>query len=332
VVLTGSLLLEEGHFPIPQTGASAMDGELAEFEANLPAPGEEARQPFYEGLRINGLRVMAGSDLWFSMADARAELTGTLIVNKSGDALRVTGDLTGQRGTYVLRAGPILRRFEVTRASIRFLGGDDLNPAVDISARRRVIDQDGNPFDIEVRIGGTLESPTLALASESAAPIPQSELLSFLLFGQPSFALSGTSFPGGDVLPEAVFGGVSELVSLQLEQTLIDQLGTSPDIFQIRLGGRGLDESFSPSVIVGEEISPNLFLTVEAAVRSLFGSAQTSTKTFAVHLEWRITDVTTLRGSYEPINETALLRGYNAGLPTEVKYQRTIELRRRWTW
>ena len=268
------------------------------------------------------------------MADARAELAGTLIVNKRGDELRVTGDLTGQRGTYVLRAGPILRRFEVTRATIRFLGGEQLNPAVDITARRRVIDQEGNAFDIDVRIGGTLLSPTLALASESAAPIPQSELLSFLLFGQPSFALGGASaVPGGDVLVETAFGGVSELFSLQLEQALIDQLGASLDIFQIRLGGSPLDgfESFSPSVVVGKEISPNVFLTVEGAVRSLFGSAQSST-TVAVHLEWRITDVMTLRGSYEPVNQIALLRGFNVALPTVVRYQKTIELRRRWTW
>jgi hypothetical protein len=154
-----------------------------------------------------------------------------------------------------------------------------------------------------------------------------------LLFGQPSFALGGASpVPGGDVLEQALVGGISELFSLQLEQTLIDQLGTSLDIFQIRLGGSPLDESFSPSLIVGEEISPNLFLTVEAAVHSLFGSAQNSTKTFAVHLEWRITDVMTLRGSYEPVNEIALLRGFNAAFPTDVRYQKTIELRRRWTW
>ena len=334
VVVTGALLLDEGHFPIPQTGASAMDADLAQFEASLPLPGEEpARRPFYEGLRIADLRVTAGNNLWFSMADASAELAGTLTVDKNGDVLRVTGELTGERGTYVLRAGPIIRRFEVTRAYIRFLGGENLNPAVDISARRRVVDQEGNQFEIEVHIGGTLLTPTLALASESAAPIPQSELLSFLLFGQPSFALGGTSIlPGADVLQEAVIGGVSELFSLQLEQTLIDQLGTSFDVFQIRLGGSPLDDSFSPSLTVGEEIGPNVFLTVESAVRSLFGSTQSPTASFAVHLEWRMPSMMTLRGSYEPLNEVALLRGYNAGLPTEIKYQMTIELRRRWTW
>lgn len=332
-VVTGAVMLEEGHFPIPQTGASAMDAQLASFEENLPRPGdEEQRASFYEGLRVDDLRVTAGSNLWFSMADARAELQGTLTVNKTGDAIRVVGDLEGERGTYVLRAGPIIRRFEVTRANIRFLGGEDLNPSVDINARRRVIDQEGSQFDIEVHIGGTLRTPTLALASESAAPIPQSELLSFLLFGQPSFALGGTSIlPGADVLQEAVIGGVSELFSLQLEQTLIDQLGTSFDIFQIRLGGSPLDESFSPSIVVGEEISPNVFLTVESAVRSLFGSTQGATASFAVNLEWRIAETTTLRGSYEPINEVALLRGYTAQLPT-IKYQVTVELRRRWTW
>ncbi|MGQ0815551.1 MAG: translocation/assembly module TamB domain-containing protein [Gemmatimonadota bacterium] len=334
-VLTGALTIDDGYLPIPQTGASALDAELARFEAELPEPGEDvARTPFYSGLRIADLRITAADNLWFAVEDARAELLGTLNVDKSGESLRVTGELAGTRGTYVLRAGPIIRRFEITHAYIRFLGGDDLNPAVDITARRRVVDLEGRQLDIDVRIGGTLRSPTLALASETAAPIPQSELLSFLLFGQPSFALGGsTILPGQDVITEAVVGGVSELISLELEQTVIDQLGTSFDVFQIRLGGGSL-EQFTPSLVVGEEIAPNLFLTVESVVSSLFRSTTGASTSFAVHLEWRISQNMTLRGSHEPVNEIGLLRGYTAAQPAlrPAQYQKTLELRRRWAW
>jgi translocation and assembly module TamB len=335
-VLTGAITIEDGYFPLPQTGASALDAELARFEADLPRPGEQpAQTPFYDGLRIDGLRITAGNNLWFAMEDARAELAGTLVVNKNGETLRVTGDLEGERGTYVLRAGPIVRRFEVSHAYIRFLGDEELNPSVDITARRRVIDQNGREIDIDVRIGGTLLSPTLGLASETAAPIPQSELLSFLLFGQPSFALgAGSIVPGQEILTQAVVGGFSELISLELEQAVIDQLGTSFDIFEIRLGGSRL-EQFAPSLVVGEEIAPNLFLTVESAVNSLFHSAQGASTSFGVHLEWRITERTTLRGSFEPVNEFGLLRSYTVAQPAlraAQRYQTTLELRRRWTW
>ncbi|MGQ0560613.1 MAG: translocation/assembly module TamB domain-containing protein, partial [Gemmatimonadota bacterium] len=336
MVLTGAIRLEDGYFPIPQTGARAIDTELARFEAELPqADGEDADAPFYQTLRIDDLRVTAGSNLWFSMEDARAELAGTLIVNKDGDALRITGELEGTRGTYVLRAGPIVRRFAVQHAYIRFFGAEALNPSVDITARRRVIDRNGRQLDIEVRIGGTLASPTLALASETAAPIPQSELLSFLLFGQPSFALgTGGLLPGQDVLQEAVVGGFSELISLELEQALLDQLGTSFDIFEIRLGGARL-EQFSPSLVVGEEIAPDVFLTVESGVNALFRATEGAIASFAARLEWRVTENTTVRASFEPVNEFRLFRGYTVAQPVfraAASYQATLELRRRWTW
>lgn len=334
--LTGGVLLEDGHFPIPQTGASALDSELARFEAELPAPGEEApATPFYDGLVIDDLRVTAGNNMWFSMEDARAELAGTLRVNKNGETIRVVGELDGTRGTYVLRAGPIIRRFDVVQANIRFLGDEEMNPAINITARRRVVDLNGRQIDIQVRIGGTLLTPTLALASESAAPIPQSELLSFLLFGQPSFALGGASvLPRTDVLTEAVVGGFSELISLELEQAVIDELGTNLDIFQIRLGGSRLNE-FSPSLVVGEEIGPNIFLTVESGVSQLFGGTGTegAIASFAVRLEWRISDRTTLQASYEPVDRFGFLRSFTVAQPTSLlRYQGTVELRRRWTW
>lgn len=338
-VLAGELVLEDGVFPIPQTGMSALDAELARFEAELPRPGvEAARRPFYDGLRIDGLQIVAGDNLWFAMEDARAELAGRIALNKRGDDLRITGELEGTRGTYTLRAGPIIRRFDVVHAYIRFLGNAEINPAIDITARRRVAFGSDRQMDIDVRIGGTLQSPTLALASETAAPIPQSELLSFILFGQPSFVVgSGTSIARENVT-DPVVSSFAELISIGLEQELLGELGGALDVLQIRLGGGLLNSGFSPSLVLGEEIGRNLFLTVESGVSALFGSAQAPITTFAVRLEWRLGNNTTLRASIEPVDQLGILRGYTVALPVlrgtgpGLTYQKTVELRRRWAW
>ncbi|HUP87997.1 MAG TPA: translocation/assembly module TamB domain-containing protein, partial [Longimicrobiales bacterium] len=257
--LTGDLHVADGYFPVPSTGAGA-DGRLGEreneFSGALPVAETEAvPTPFYSGLVIDGLRLTLGPNLWFTMIDARAELAGGLTVDKHGEDMRITGDLEGERGTYVLRAGPIIRRFEVVHASVRFRGEAELNPTIDIIARRRIVAEAGRELNIDVHVGGTMLAPTLTLASQEAVTIPQSELLSFLLFGQPSFALGGmTSTINNQVLAETAVGTAAELIGMELEQTLLDQLGISFDIFQIRLGGSTLN-NFQPSLVVGQEVA-----------------------------------------------------------------------------
>lgn len=334
-VLTGSLTIADGYVPLPQVGTRALDAELARFEANLPRPGEaERRTSFMRALTIDDLRIRVGENLWFVMAEANAQLTGNLNINKNGDTYRITGELEGNRGTYTLRAGPIIRRFEVVAADIRFLGGSDINPAIDITARRRVVDVSGRQLDINVRIGGTMERPTLSLASPGAAAMPQSELLSFLLFGQPSFAVGGTETTSGEaIVGETFIGGISEMLSIELEQAVIDQLGMSLDVFQIRLGGGRLEEFGEPSLVLGEEIGSNLFLTLESGVGALFGESSATAAAFAVRLEWRVGEYTVVRTSYEPVNQLAVLRGYSvASSSTQRDHQFAVELRRRWLW
>jgi hypothetical protein len=332
--------VEDGFLPIPQTGTRALDAELARFESDLPAPGAAAAQTsFYRSLRIDDLRVTAGQNLWFAMEDARAELAGNLNIDKNEDVLTIVGELSGERGTYTLRAGPIIRRFDVVSAKIRFLGGRDINPALDILARRRVVDLNGQQFDIAVNIRGTMERPTLMLASEEQRTIPQSELLSFLLFGRPSVAIGGNSLTAQKEIGETYIGGIAELLSMELEQAFVDQMGMGLDIFQIRLGGGRLSNLDRASLVVGEEIGSNLFLTVESGVETLFGGGGSSAgatassgATFAVRLEWRFARNTNARASYEPVNQSALLRNYSTAQLPERQYQGRIELRRRWTW
>ena len=328
--VSGGVTFEDGDVAVPQVASNPLDTEFAQLGTPIEIDEGESGGGIVDKIRLDNLRITAGERLWFTMPNARAQLRGDLIVNKQGSDMRITGTLEGERGTYTLEAGPILRRFQVVHVQVRFLGGPDINPALDITARRVVMDPTGREMEIDVRVGGTLESPTLSLASEDAAQIPQSELLGVLLFGEPTLGLGNTELPGSALIEETFFSGFAELASLELENAL----GAPFDIFQIRLGGGSLGGLASPTLVLGREVADNLFLTVESGVAALFGADEdvTSPETWAVRLEWRIDRRTSLRAGYEPVNRAGLIRRIGVALPVTRPQQGAVELRKRWSW
>jgi hypothetical protein len=330
--LTGALTFDRGDVPIPQFGGGSFDQELEALNVagELDQPGAEAGGGLLQNLRIENLRLTAGEALWFNMRNGRAQLAGELTVNKSANEVRIVGTLEGQRGTYTLEAGPIVRRFEIVDATVRFLGTPEINPALDITARRIVLDPGGREVDVQVRVSGTLRTPTLSLASADAAQIPQSELLSFLLFGEPTVGLGGSFLPGETLIQETFLSGFAELASLELESAL----GAPFDVFQIRLGGGRYGGLGSPTLVLGRELSSGVFLTVESGIATLFGPSadESVANTWAVRMEWRIDPRTSLRVGYEPVRRARLVRGIGVTLPLIRRQQAAVELRRRWTW
>ncbi|MEX2283696.1 MAG: translocation/assembly module TamB domain-containing protein [Gemmatimonadota bacterium] len=331
--VSGGVTLEDGDVAVPEMGGGALDTEFAQLGSpiEMEDPGASGDGTMFDKIRLDNLRISAGDRLWFTMPNARAELRGDLTVNKDGPDLRITGTLEGERGTYTLEAGPILRRFQIVHVQVRFLGGPDLNPALDITARRVVIDPTGREMEIDVRVGGTLETPTLSLASQDAAQIPQSELLSVLLFGEPTLGLGSSELPGSALIEETFFSGFAELASLELE----DALGAPFDIFQIRLGGGRLGGLGSPILVLGREVTEDVFLTVESGIAALFGpddNSAVNANTWAIRLEWRIDRRTSLRAGYEPVNRAGLIRRIGVALPVTRPQQVGVELRKRWVW
>jgi hypothetical protein len=333
-VLTGRLRFDDGTVEFPEmAGPDDVDIFFAEFgpagmPGLLPAP---APPQWWDPLRIENLVVVAGDNLWVSAFNARVQLAGELTVDRVGEVVRIFGTLEGTRGQYILAAGPIVRRFDIVAATVRFLGTGELNPQIDITARRRVIDPGGRHVEIDVRVGGTARSPTLALASPDAEQMPQSELLSFLLFGQPSFALGGGVIPGEALLEHTFVGGLAELASLELEQAIVQDLGLPVDIFQIRWGAGRFGGFGTPTIFLGREVTTDVWLTVETGLAALFAETEGGTETWAVRLEWAMDRRTVLRAGYEPVRPGRLLRGLRFALPaTRPQQQFSLELRRRW--
>jgi translocation and assembly module TamB len=327
--LTGRIAINDGYIPIPDFG-----GPIDDF-TDLPAMDGAETQSWLDALRVENLRVEIANDVWFIGEGAQAQLGGELAVELVDDRLTLVGTLEGQRGTYTLQAGPIIRRFEIANAQVRFLGLPEINPAIDITARRTVLDQQGRQFDIDVRITGTMRTPRLSLASADLATLPESELLSFLFFGQGSANLNAQGNAGGVLLEETVYSGLAEFAGLQLERALVHDLGLSFDVFQLRFGGPGGIGGFgTPTVVVGWELGSEFFLTVEGAITALSGgAANTRENLWAIRLEWAFDPDSRARIGYEPVARNRYLRGFSLGLsPLQPENQFVFELRRRWTY
>jgi autotransporter translocation and assembly factor TamB len=288
-------------------------------------------------MRIEDLRLIMGEAAWiegsFGAQEASAQLRGMLTVNRAGDDFRVTGTLEGERGTYTLVAGPIVRRFEIVRSEVRFLGSSPPNPAIDITARRVVLDPGGQRVEVDVNITGTARTPRLALASADAPNIPQSELLSFLLFGRPSFALGESAVTTGEAVFEQTYlGAVGEVLGLELERALSADLGLQLDLFQVRFG-QGIGGLTQPTFVVGRQLADDVFLTLETGIAALFGTEAPVNDTWAIRLEWAFDRRSSLEGGIEPANRGRLLRGLGSALPiAQPKQQPYLELRRRWVY
>jgi hypothetical protein len=334
--LTGSLRVDDGYVVIPQMGGPTVDV----FDITRPAPvigqptAPAADAGIMAGLRVRNLQVSAGDAAWFIVDEARAQMSGTLVVNRDGANMPIVGTLTGTRGQYTLIAGPIVRRFDIVAAQVRFLGSPQPNPAIDITARRIVFDPGGRELAVDVRITGTLESPRLALAGGEAVDIAEPELLSLLLFGQPTFALGGEFIVGDDLLQQTLGGALAEVIAIELERGLG---GRGLDIFQIRLGQGPVGGLANPTVVMGHQLRQDVFLTVEAGITALMGGAGTGNDsrlaTWAVRLDWAFDPRSRLRLAWEPAFAGRSLRRAALALPlTPPRQQLLAELRRRWTY
>jgi translocation and assembly module TamB len=239
-----------------------------------------------QNLQLDNLRVSIGDDVWLRSPEANLKLGGGLRVTRalSRDGqvprLALADSLTVSRGTYQLNLGIARPGFEVERGLVRFFGDPDLEPTLDITALHTVRETrpNSNRQDVRIRvnIGGTIDRPTLALTSADNPPLPESDMLSYLVTGEPAYALLGTPYAeqgatlalrlAGSYLSSRLAGGRFDVV--QVEPTALNP----GDAANLRENGLGI--LASTRVGVGGQIARNTFFTFSTGLCGL--SSQTS--------------------------------------------------------
>jgi translocation and assembly module TamB len=310
--LTGRLTVDEGFLAfadlVEKRIVNLDDPEFrAVVDSSLARAAELGPAPeviFLDSLRIDNLRVAMGPSVWLRSTEANIQLSGDVTVSKTTEGVlnpyRLDGTLRAVRGTYRLTVGPTSKDFQVSRGEVRFFGTPDLNPQLDIAAEHTVRSVRGSDLVVRARIGGTLLEPILTLESDQRPPLSETEIVSYLLFGRPSFELlgSGTGVRSEQAVLQGAVAGLAGIAAGQLEQTLVADLGLPIDYIAIRPGTSG-DVLGTTRVEAGRQIGERTFLSLNAPLCEVRKGI--SSQLFGATLAYRLSGYWRLEASIEPL-------------------------------
>ncbi len=229
VVIGGRFDILNGVIYIPPAGQASVIalndpavfhvvGDSAEAVESGLLPSES---PLMQNLEVN-VALGVSHDTWVRSPEANVEIYSpdTLAVSLSPakKAITLSGVMNTDRGDYTYLG----RRFILSHGSLTFANEPEINPLLQINATRTINLAGRGAVDINIGINGTLQQPSITLGSDAQPPISQSDLLSYLAFGQSSSSLlqiGGTSAVGG-----GVNGGPAGLATRQLAAVALDVL------------------------------------------------------------------------------------------------------------
>jgi translocation and assembly module TamB len=305
--IAGDLSVVSGVLYVEEIGRQAeiidpfeeLRGDLSLFDKTFALQrtlGPGTGNQFLDNLVID-LNLNLEHDTWLRSEEMNVEIAGrlTLQQDRAQDILRMNGMLRAVRGEYWF----FNKRFAVVDGTIEFVGEPAMNPNLRIEAQYTVQTQK-EPIEIRLIIGGTLEEMTLALESDAQPPIPESDLLSYLLFGRPSYELTRSS-EETNLLQDATRGVPQAFVGYALGSLLVGESFISyVEVSRNPITPAGEGEYRSATgpalaatqVEVGWYLAPTVFVSV---AQHLVGVVRPT-----VRLEWRLDERFTLRGVTEP--------------------------------
>jgi translocation and assembly module TamB len=274
--VTGEVTIVHGVFYLPpptgKTLVGAGDPALFNVIDTAIAIQREifpAQSPLFKNLRAD-VDLNVERNTWVRSRDANVEVftDGPLRVSVVGDALTLTGAIDADRGEYTF----LSRRFQITRGSALFIGTPDLNPTVQVTAEV-LVKQPTGTTNIRVLVGGTLQTPRISLESDAQPPPTQSQLLSFLAFGESSGSLLQSNTPSlvaGDLVNVAA----GRLAGIALGEALnqaegdaartlgVDMLNITPGTLPVATASSGFDQFLKGTELeVGKYVNPRTFAT-----------------------------------------------------------------------
>lgn len=323
--VTGAVRVDRGTVYIPELitkeivdlsdpeFAGIVDTLLARDRKLLP----ETPSDFARNLTLENVAVNIGEAVWLRSSEANVKLGGSLNVTlgRSGQTgersqLALEGTLNAVRGTYRLNlVDPFVQpTFDVSSGSLRFFGTPELNPTLNITAIhtiRQPRQQTANLRDIRVRvtIGGTLSQPVLSLDNPDNLPLSQSDLLSYLITGEPGIALAGTDGLYSSQIASFALRYGGNLITSAIPRNLLDIV----EFQTARVNNRGLQSQASdPYVnsllntraILGKQIGNQLFFGLSTGLCVV--NANNFFENFGLKLEYRFSPVYSAQAGVEP--------------------------------
>jgi hypothetical protein len=215
----------------------------------------EIRNPFLQNLRVD-VDLSVPRDSWLRSEEMNVEMGGNLFMRY--DRLRrdvvMVGELQALRGSYSVLG----RRFDVQSGTIGFIGTPGINPSLNIQAVSRIRRVDAEPLDVTATVAGTLTQPRVTLSSEEQG-VAESDLVSYLIFGRPSYELANTQ--------QALMGAAAGAGVTFLSGTLATRLGAALsqriglDYLSITQAGDFGVASISGNPLAGTQVEVGQYIT-----------------------------------------------------------------------
>ena len=222
--VTGNVRVRQGVLYIPPSDNKTLVGAgdpalFSVLDTAVMASKElfPSQSPLLANLRMD-VNLRIDHDVFVRSREANIEIYSDqdlgVHVNRAKETLVLDGVILSERGEYVF----MTRRFTIKRGSATFINSTELNPILQATGGYEVRQPSREAINIQIAVGGTLRNPNISLTSDAQPPIPQSDLLSYLAFGQSSSSLlqlegSGLTNGGGGT---NLVGAGAALASRQL--------------------------------------------------------------------------------------------------------------------
>jgi translocation and assembly module TamB len=240
--------------------------------------------------------VTLGNDVRLKSAAANVQLSGSLEILGQVSNPFVYGEIQANRGTYRIDLSVLKRTFRVDSGLVRLAGPiRDVPATLDIWTSYLVRQADKGDVQIVAHLTGTTDSPRLELGSaDLGTSAGQSEIISYLIFGSPSFALDG----GGSSTMKAATAALVPSLGGVLEGVLGSLLPFFNSLQVTTVAGSGpqslttnpldgLLNSFA--LTAGRQLGSDTFLNVSGGVcrGSRVASTQSLPAWFGLSAEYR---------------------------------------------
>ena len=283
----------------------------------------------------------------------------------SGDIisrLAPEGTINADRGTYTVELFPFSSEFTVERGgTITFDRNPDWNGLLNISARHNVRPKGRPDVPIIVDVTDHVLSPKVTLRSD-VSYLSQSDLLSYLIFGEPGFDLLGqaanrTGSAQAENLVSALLSPiVTSFASEQLRRTplgrWVDQLRlevTNPDASATAAGQNVVQSALFNTRLAGDKelLKDRVYLSVSTGLCGFNSTYRSETQQdfatafrdqFGLGAEWRFKSTlhtgSSAQLASEPSTQALLCASGDAGLrgaaPTPRQY--SLSFLKFWRW
>jgi translocation and assembly module TamB len=354
MVLTGQVNIERATFYLPELAAKTalsldptidpdvgtlVDTNLVEIRRTFLGQQRRDVQEAIRNLQVPSLQVEIGNDVWLRSQEANIKLGGQVALRKDQANQRLDGSIDVERGTYRLDLGLVQRTFQVDSGTVTFYNDPQQAGTLNIWATYTV--RQANQLSQDVRIiahiGGTLLDPRLDLSSDERIALSYTEILSYLVFGQPSLLGSGDQNNSAlRPVAQALLPSAGALI----ERAINSQIGFF-DVVQVQTGSTtnysdptntAAQNFLSGSRIgVGKQIGQKAFLTANAGLCALGSSQGSFTNSIGIALEYRLRQHFSLQASLEPPTTSLLCRPGGSTIGTRPR-QLGFDLFRDWSF